>query len=360
MVIENYMNKDYYSTLGVSKTATKDEIKRAYRKLAHEHHPDKKSGNEAKFKEVNEAYQVLGDEQKRSKYDQFGTGFNDNAGGFGGGGFGGGGQGFGDFDFGGFSGFEDIFDVFGGGGKSKTRARRGRDIKLDLGVDLEDSVHGKETEIKFKKLTLCKKCSGRGGFDPESCARCSGTGQVKQTLNTMFGSFAQVVPCSKCHGAGKSFKKTCGDCGGEGRHHETTSFKMKIPKGILEGEIIKFIGDGEAGVNGAQAGDLFIQVGFNPHKYFKNKGADVYYDLTIDMARAALGDKIEIPTLYGEVKLKTDPGIQPGDVIKISGKGLPKRGSWGGHGDMYVKVKVEIPKHLSKKQRELLEEFKDN
>lgn len=354
------MAKNYYDILGVPKSATKDDIKKAYRKLAHQYHPDKQGGDEAKFKEVNEAYQVLSDEQKRSKYDQFGTGFNDNAGGFGGGGpFGG--QGFGDFDFGGFSGgFEDIFDMFGMGGGRKSKARRGQDIKIDFGIDLEDSIDGKETEVNFKKLSFCKKCDGKGGFDPESCARCNGTGQVKQTMNTMFGAFAQVVACPKCHGKGKSFKKTCSDCHGEGRRHEDVSFKIKIPKGILDGEIIKFIGEGEAGINGAPSGDMFVQVHFNPHKNFKHKGVDIYHDLSINMAQAALGDKIEIPTLYGNVNLKLDSGVQPGDVIKISGKGLPKRGSWGGKGDMYVKVKVEVPKHLSKKQRELLEQFKNS
>lgn len=352
------MAKNYYDILGIPKNATKDEIKKAYRKLAHQHHPDKQGGDEAKFKEVNEAYQVLGDDQKRSKYDQFGTGFNDNAGGFGGGGpFGG--QGFGDFDFGGFSGgFEDIFDMFGMGGKGKTRARRGQDIKVDFGIDLEDSVNGGESDVNFRKLSLCKKCDGKGGFDPENCARCSGTGQVKQTMNTMFGAFAQVVACPKCHGKGKSFKRTCNDCHGEGRHQENVSFKIKIPKGILDGEIIKFIGEGEAGTNGAPAGDMFVQIHFNPHKNFKHKGVDIYYDLSIDMIQAALGDKIEIPTLYGDVSLKLDGGTQPGDIIKISGKGLPKRSSWGGKGDMYVKVKVGIPKNLTKKQKELLEEFK--
>lgn len=352
------MAKNYYDILGVPKGASKDEVKKAYRKLAHQHHPDKKGGDEAKFKEVNEAYQVLSDDQKRSRYDQFGTGYNDNAGG--GGGFGGG-QGFGDFDFGGFSGFEDVFEAFGmGGGRGRSKSKRGHDIKVDLGIDLEDSVNGKEDEINFKRVSTCSKCDGKGGFDPESCARCSGTGQIKQTLNTMFGSFAQVVACPKCHGAGKTFKKTCNDCHGEGRHQQSTSFKIKIPKGILDGEIIKFSSEGEAGMNGAPSGDLFIQVRFNPHKHFRHKGVDIYHDLNVDMVQAALGDKVEIPTLHGDVTLKIEPGTQAGDVVRISGKGLPKRGSWGGKGDMFVKIKVEIPKHLSKKQKELLEEFKNS
>lgn len=351
--------KDYYQTLGIPKTATKDEIKRAYRKLAHQYHPDKKGGDEAKFKEVNEAYQILGDDQKRAQYDRFGTGLNDNAGGFGGA------QGFGGFDFnfeGGFGGFEDIISEMFGGGRAgaRTRARRGQDIRVDLFIDLEDSVSGKEAEITFKKLALCENCKGEGGFEPEKCERCHGTGQVKQTFSTMFGQMAQVVACPKCHGQGKAFKKTCSHCHGQGRAQKNTPFKMKIPKGILNGEIIKFTGEGEAGAMGAPAGDLFVQVNFNPHKIFKNKVNDIYCDREIDMVQAALGDKIEMPTLYGDVKLKIDPGTQPDDVIRISGKGLPKRGSWGGHGDMYVKIKIKIPKHLSHKQRELLEEFKKN
>lgn len=360
------MKKDYYETLGISKNATKDEIKRAYHKMAHQHHPDKKGGNEAKFKEANEAYQILGDDQKRAQYDRFGTGFNDNAGGFGNGqGFGSNNQGF-DFNFGGdFGGFEDIFgEMFGGSGKK--RARRGQDIKMDLEIDLEDSVSGKDIEVSFKKLSLCDECKGKGGFDPENCARCGGTGQVRQTFNSVFGMMSQIVSCQKCHGQGKSFKKICSQCHGQGRAKKTVSFKMKIPKGILDGEIIKFSGEGEAGDRGAssgppaEAGDLFVQAHFKSHKNFRHEGANIHYNLIIDMARAALGDKIEIPTLYGDVKLKIDPGVQPDDVIRISGKGLPKRGSWGGHGDMYVKIRVKVPKHLSSKQRELLEEFNKN
>lgn len=353
--------KDYYETLGVPRTATKDEIKRAYHKMAHQHHPDKKGGNEAKFKEANEAYQILGDEQKRAKYDQFGTGYNDNAGGSSSGSGFSGGQGFGGFDFNGFEGFggfEDIFEAFGGGGRSRSRRGRGQDIKIDLEISFEDSVSGKEVEINYKKLSLCDTCGGQGGFDPESCARCNGTGQVKQTFNSILGTMSQVVACPKCHGQGKSFRKVCSSCHGQGRARKTNSFKMKIPKGILDGEMVKFAGEGEAGADGAQAGDLFVEMHFGAHKYFKNEGVNIFYDLIVDMAQAALGDKVEIPTLYGNVNLKIESGTQPGDTIRISGKGLPKRGSWGGHGDMFVKVKVLVPKHLTSKQRELLEEFK--
>lgn len=355
--------KDYYETLGISKSATKDDIKRAYRKLAHQYHPDKQGGNEAKFKEANEAYQILGDEQKKAQYDRFGTGFNDNAGGSGGGrGFGGfsagGDQGF-EFDFGGF---EDIFDIFGGGfgrgAKAKSRSRKGQDIKIDFLINLEDSAFGTETEVNFKKLSSCEKCGGKGGFEADACARCGGSGQVQENFKSIFGTMAQIVVCPKCRGEGKSFKKICSQCEGEGRYRKTVDFKIKIPKGILDGDILRFPGDGQAGQNGAPPGDLLVQINFKPHKYFQNKGVDVYYDTEIDMATAALGDKIEIPTLYGNVKLKIEPGAQPDDIIRISGKGLPKRGSWGGHGDMYVKIKVEVPKHLTSKQRELLEEFK--
>lgn len=347
------MTKDYYGVLGVPKGASKDDIKKAYRKLAHQYHPDKKGGDEAKFKEVNEAYQILGDDQKRAQYDRFGTGFNDNAGGFGGG------QGFEGFDFGGFGGFEDIISEMFGGGRTGAprRARRGQDIKVDLIIDLEDSVSGKEAEIAFKKWATCENCKGEGGFDPEKCERCHGSGQVKQTFSTMFGTMSQTIACPKCQGQGKAFKRVCSHCHGQGRAQKNTPFKIKIPKGILNGEIIKFSGEGEAGIMGAPSGDLFVQMNFKPHKIFKNKGNDVYYDQEINIIEASLGDKIEIPTLYGEVKLKIEPGTQPDDVIRISGKGLPKRGSWGGHGDMYVKIKVKVPKHLSSKQKELLEEF---
>lgn len=354
------MTKDYYGVLGVPKGSSKDDIKKAYRKLAHQYHPDKKGGDEAKFKEVNEAYQILGDDQKRAQYDRFGTGFNDNAGGPGGGqGFGG--QDFEGFDFGGFGGFEDIIsEMFGGGGRggASRRARRGQDIKVDLMIDLEDSVSGKESEITFRKWAVCENCKGEGGFDPEKCERCHGAGQVNQTFSTMFGTMSQAVACPKCHGQGKAFKKTCSHCHGQGRAQKNTPFKMKIPKGILSGEVIKFTGEGEAGMMGAPPGDLFIQINFKPHKIFKNKGNDIFCDREIDMVQAAIGDKIEMPTLYGGVKLKIEPGTQPDDVIRISGKGLPKRGSWGGHGDMYIKIKVAVPKQLTKRQRELLEEFR--
>ena len=348
--------KDYYEILGIPKTSTKEEIKRAYRKMAHQHHPDKKGGNEAKFKEANEAYQILGDEQKRTKYDQFGAGFNDNAGGSGGGGFGG--QDFDSNGFEGFGGFEDIFGEMFGGGGSRKRSRRGQDIKINLEIDLEDSVSGKEEEINFKRLSACGECKGQGGFDPENCARCNGTGQVRQTFNSVFGAMSQVVACQKCQGQGKSFKKTCSHCHGEGRARKVTKFKMKIPKGILDEETIKFVGEGEAGGAGALSGDLFMQVHFKVHKYFKNEGTNIFYDLSVGMIQASLGDKVEIPTLYGDVNLKIDAGTQPGDVIRISGKGLPKRGSWGGHGDMFAKIRVEIPKHLTGKQREFLEDAK--
>ena len=358
--VARVMAKNYYDILGVPKGASKDEIKKAYRKMAHQYHPDKKHGNEAKFKEANEAYQILGDDQKRAQYDRFGTGFNDNSGGSssrggswgGDGGFNG--QG---FDFSGFGGFEDIFGEMFGGGK-RSRSRRGQDIKMDFDIDLEDSVSGKDVEVNFKKVSLCDECKGQGGFDPENCARCGGSGQVNQTFNSVFGTMSQIVSCQKCHGQGKFFKKVCGECHGQGRAKKTTLFKMRIPKGILDGEMIKFSGEGEAGNHGAPAGDLFVQAHFKPHKHFKYEGVNIYYDLTIGLTQAALGDKMEIPTLYGSVKLKIDPGTQPQDIIKISGKGLPKRGSWSGHGDMFVKIKVLVPKHLSHKQRELLEELK--
>lgn len=355
--------KDYYEILGVPKTASFEEIKKAYRKLAHKYHPDKEGGDEEKFKEINQAYSVLSDEKKRRQYDQFGTTFNGSQ----------------DFDFNqqrgwGFN-FEDIFsnfdfeetglgsffdEFFGGGFKQKTRKHRGVDLTMDLEISLEDSVFGTEKEIQLEKFNICKECGGSGaekklGF--EKCFRCHGTGKVDQTIRTFFGTVRKVGICSDCRGKGKIPKALCGNCSGTGRKKELEKIIVKIPKGINENEVIKIENKGEAGEFGAPSGDLYLRIKIKKHPKFERRGDDIYYILPINFVQATLGDKVEIPTLYGNLKLKIPAGIQSEKLLRIKNKGVPHLNRRG-NGDMYVKIKVEIPQKLSAKAKKLLEELK--
>lgn len=360
------MAKDYYSILGVEKGASEEEIKKAYRKLAHQHHPDKQGGDEAKFKEINEAYQVLSDKQKRAQYDQFGSTFD---------GSGAGGAGFGGFDFSGFSngGFNfegdlgDIFgDIFGGagfGGSSKARKQRGEDISVDFEISMEEAFVGIDREIKLYMSVPCSKCGGTGaesGSKVEKCKNCGGTGKVQKQRKTMFGVFMQTEVCQDCQGLGEKFEKACSKCGGDGRLKEEKEIKIKIPAGIAEGQTIRISGQGGAGFRSAgghsSAGDLYVTVHIKKHSFFERKGDDVYYNLSINYSKAALGGSEDIPTLKGKIKLKIPSGIQSGKVIKIKGAGFPHL-QGRGEGDLYVIVNVKVPENLSRAQKKIIEDL---
>jgi len=352
--------EDYYKVLGVSRDATKDEIKKAYRKLAHKHHPDK-GGDEQTFKKISEAYHVLSDDKKRQQYDNFGksgpsTGASS---GPGAGGFGG----FGDFSEADFD-FGDIFEeFFGFGGRSgrRQRKRRGEDIRVRVVIALENVLKGEKKKVKLEKLFSCDSCGGTGdekGAKRETCSTCKGQGKIKKEAGGFLGSFAQIVTCPECEGEGSVSDAKCGKCYGEGRVKRTEDVEFTIPAGIDSGQTLRVEGMGNAGRKGAPAGDLLVEVVVENKTKFKRKGADLYYDAQISYTQAALGDKIEITLLSSKkVKLSIPEGSKPGDVIRMSGKGLPKLSGYG-NGNLYVNLKVDVPKKLSKKQKELLKELK--
>lgn len=362
------MSKDYYEILGVSKTASQDEIKRAYRKLAHEFHPDK-GGDASKFKEVNEAYQVLSDPQKRAQYDRFGATFEQSrtAGGFSG--FEGfrdfstfaeafGQNGNAEFDFGDLG---DIFSqVFGGSRQAgRSRRQRGQDIAVDVEISLEEAAQGVEKDFNLYKGVVCPKCSGSGaepGSAIKDCSRCKGRGQIEETRSAGFFSFSQVRVCPDCKGLGKKPERVCLKCGGDGRVKDYQIISVKIPAGIEDGQIISLRGQGEAGTHGSSPGDLYVTVHIRPSKFFKRQGDDLYYDLEISFTQAALGDKIEVPTLSESVELKIPEGVESGEMIRLKEKGLPHLHGRG-RGDFFVRVKIKTPKRLSRKARQLLEEL---
>lgn len=370
-------NKDYYNILGVSKGASDDEIKKAYRKMAHQHHPDKKGGDEARFKEVNEAYQVLSDKSKRSQYDQFGQTFDQGgrggAGGYGGaqGGFGGfdfsGFQGFGgqkggqdfEFDFGG-GGFEDIFsDIFGGGGRRGSRAKKGRDIQVDVEITFEEMVRGAERTVRLRKTIVCDVCDGTGGepgAKEETCSTCHGAGQVQQRVQSFFGTIAQAVICPTCQGKGKAFSQKCHKCGGDGKVKGEAEIPIDIPAGIQDGQSLSLSGQGEAGAQGGRSGDLIVAVHVIPHKKFKRKGDDILSDENISFAQASLGAKINVETIDGLVVMKVPEGTQSGEIFRIKEKGVPFLQRHG-RGHHLVKIIVSVPKRLSHEQKRLIEEL---
>jgi len=372
------MPEDYYKILGVSKNASPDEIKRAYRRLAQQYHPDK-GGDPAKFKEVNEAYQVLSDPQKRSQYDQFGTTFEQAKAGGGFQGF----EGFRDFSsfadafdfFGGGDqrssrqrgqpaegfGFEDIFEnIFGGGTRARGRRSRGADINIDLEISLEEAYRGVEREINLYKGVICPSCKGSGaesGSKVKACPTCKGHGQVEERTRGGFFSFSQVKICPTCVGAGKKPEKVCPQCGGDGRIKDSKTLKVKIPPGIQNGQIVNLAGQGDAAAMGGSPGDLYIRVHVRPDPRFRREGDDLLYELAISFSQAALGDKIEVPTLSGWLNLKIPEGLESGSTIRLEDKGMPHL-QRRGFGDMRVRVKVKTPKNLSKKAKELLGELK--
>lgn len=357
--------RDYYEVLGVSKTATQDELKKAYRKLARKYHPDLNKDNpEAaeKFKECNEAYSVLSDEQKRAQYDQFGPEAFEN-GGMGGGPGAGGFGGFGGF---GGSGMEDIFDMFFGGqsrgGRSNNAGpQRGADLRYDMEITFEEAAFGVEKEISLKRAERCEHCHGEGaetGSKVETCPECHGSGYVRFTQNTMFGQMVNERPCSRCHGEGKIISNPCKECGGSGTVKKTKKLKVKIPAGVDNGSRLRVGGEGEAGLKGGPSGDLYVYLYVKPHKFFERDGTTVLCEVPINIVQATLGAEIKVPTLDGQVTMKVPEGTQPGKVMRLKGKGIPSlRG--GGRGDQLVRMKVVVPTKLNDKQKDALQKFAD-
>jgi molecular chaperone DnaJ len=365
------MANDYYNTLGVSKSASDDEIKKAYRKLAHKYHPDKQGGDEKKFKEINEAYQVLSDKTKRQQYDQFGKTFDQS--GFSSQGRPGASWDFGDifgdgnFNFGGFSSqngsnsdFEDIFsNIFGGGQRASRRKKRGQDIQVDIEIDFQEMIFGTERKISLRKGVRCDRCDGSGGepgTNKKTCPVCKGSGRIERVTRSFFGSFSHVGVCTECQGAGKIYEKKCSKCGGDGRITQDKTIDVKIPAGISDGQTISIQGEGQAGERGASAGDLYILVHIKPNEKFSRKGLDVISTEYISFSKAALGGEINMETAYGRLVLRIPQGTQSGEIFRIKEKGIPDLNgrSIGNH---LVKIIVKIPKKISREQRSIIEQL---
>lgn len=374
---------DYYEILGVKRDASPEEIKRAFRELAQKYHPDKPGGDAEKFKQINEAYQVLSDPEKRRLYDQYGAAFEQARArgeftGF---------EGFRDWAsyaeamkeaFGDFFrarpesvfseedlGFSDLGDLFseffdfGGATRMRKETRRGRDIEMDLEIDFREAVFGTEKEIKLDKFNQCERCHGSGN-EPGSkfinCSTCGGRGRIVRTQSTFFGRFQSVTVCPDCRGEGKRAEKKCLECGGQGRVKSTSKIKVKIPAGVNDGGIIKLKGYGEAGQKGGLSGDLYLRIKVRPDPEFKREGNNILSEVEISISQAVLGGKVRVKTLDGEVNLKIPAGTKSGQVFRLKGKGVPYLRRWG-RGDQLVTVIIKIPKHLTKRQKELLEEL---
>jgi molecular chaperone DnaJ len=348
--------RDYYEVLGVGKDASKDEMKKAYRKLSKKYHPDinKEADADQKFKEISEAYEVLSDDQKRAQYDRFGH--TDPNQGFGGG-----------ADFGGgFGGFEDIFNTFfGGGGGGRRRdpnaPRQGADLQYTMSLKFEEAVFGKDTEIEIPKEEECETCHGTGakpGTKVDTCSHCKGAGQLNVEQNTPFGRIVNRRVCHYCNGTGKQIKEKCSTCGGAGKVQKRRKINVKIPAGIDDGQQLRVTGQGEPGVNGGPPGDLYVVFHVRSHDFFERNGDDIYCEMPVTFAQAALGDEIEVPTLHGKVKLKVPAGTQTGTRFRMKGKGVPNVRGYG-TGDQHIQVKVVTPTKLTEKQKQLLREFAD-
>lgn len=362
--------RDLYEVLGVSKDASDADIKRAYRKLSKQYHPDinKEAGAEEKFKEIAEAYEILSDSQKRAAYDQYGHASYDPNSGFSGGGFGGF-EGFGGFGGQGFSGsytggFEDIFDSFfgGGGARRGNRAnmpRQGADLQYVMDLTFEEAIFGKEEVIHYHRNAECETCHGSGakpGTDPVTCSKCHGAGVINVERATPFGRMMSQTTCDVCGGTGQEIKEKCVTCHGHKHVEETHKVKVKVPAGVENGNQMPLRGQGEAGENGGPYGDLYVIFRVGKSDTFEREGADIFYELPINFAQAALGDEVDVPTVHGKVKLKVPAGTQSGTVLRLRGKGAPRlRGS--GMGDQHVTVRVVTPKHLTDKQREAMQIF---
>jgi molecular chaperone DnaJ len=348
---------DYYTVLGVERGATDAEIKRAFRKLAQQWHPDVNGDPAAqeRFKEINEAYQVLSDPDRRQRYDMFGRAGV------------GGGSGEGDFGFGGgFGGFSDIFDAFFGGATA-TSARRGRpatgsDLRYDLRISFEEAVTGTDKEIEFRVLSTCETCSGSGarpGTSPITCPQCNGRGEVRSVRQTMLGQMVNVSACPRCRGEGRIIEERCDTCQGEGRIERKKSLRVTIPAGIDEGHQIRLSGEGEVGPRGGPPGSLYVAVHVTPHATLKRDGTELYYDASVSIAQAALGTMLIVPTVEGEEEVEVKAGTQPGTEIRLRGRGVPHLRRSGVRGDLHVLVDVAVPTRLSKRERELLEAYAD-
>jgi len=344
--------RDYYEVLGISKDASAAELKKAYRRVAMKHHPDRNPGDKAaedKFKEASEAYEILSDPQRRAAYDQFGHAGVDQSGGMGGG-----------AGAGGFGNFSDIFgdvfgDIFGGGRAGRGGPSRGSDLRYNLQLSLEEAVRGTSVEIKVPTLVACDTCDGSGakkGSSPKTCTTCGGMGQVRMQQ----GFFSVQQTCPSCQGKGTLITDPCASCGGQGRMEETKKLSVKVPAGVDTGDRIRLSGEGEAGAAGGPAGDLYVEVHVKPHEIFQREGRDLYCEVPVSFIDAALGGELEVPTLDGRVKLKVPPETQTGKLFRLRGKGVtPVRG--GPRGDLMCRVVVETPVNLTNKQKDLLREF---
>lgn len=339
------MTKDYYQVLGVEKGASKDEIKKAFRKKAHQYHPDKEGGDEAKFKEINEAYTILSDDKKRSQYDTYGSADPQQ----GGGGFGGFNAAGMDFDMG------DIFGDFFGGGR--TRVKKGRDISIDLQISFKESVFGADRKIALTKTGACDDCGGDGGAkntEWTSCSKCNGVGKVQETKQSVLGTFNTVRECDACNGKGKTPKDKCKTCGGVGVQRKNDEVTIKIPGGINNGEMIRLTGGGEW-VKDGMPGDLYIRIHVQSDKIFRKEGSNVLMDLKVKLTDALLGATYQVDTLDGKLKVKIPAGIEHGETLKVKGKGVSTQGR---RGDLMIKIKIDIPNKLSRKAKEIVEKLR--
>ena len=359
--------RDFYEVLGIEKSASDDDIKRAYRQAAKKYHPDLHPGDagaEAKFKEVNEAYEVLSDKEKRARYDQFGhAGVDPNFGAGGGGGFGG-------YDFGDFGDLGDLFGSFFGGGfgaqsgRSSNNAnapRRGSDVRQTIVLSFEEAAKGCSKEIEYRRIEQCSECHGSGaraGTTPKTCSACNGTGTVRLQQRTMFGVIQTQKACDTCRGTGRIIEQKCQKCGGAGRVKVPRKRKVDLPAGIDEGQTYTVRGEGSAGVNNGPSGDLYIDIAVRPHHFFERDGYDVHCEVPLTFAQAALGDEIDVMTLDGVQKVRVSAGTQPGDVHTLKGKGIQKLNGRG-KGDQLIHFTLSVPKNLNETQKRLIREMDD-
>lgn len=355
------MAKDYYETLGIDKSASKDDVKKAFRKLAAQYHPDKKTGNEAKFKEISEAYAVLSDDKKRAEYDTYGQAYS---------GAGGGPGGFGGFSWADFAqaaqgqggGFEfdlgDMFEGFFGGGGGRSRQARGRDISIDIELSFDESVFGTTRSVLITKNTTCSTCTGSGakpGSGTTTCDTCNGQGRVREVRQTFMGQVQTVRECSVCNGRGNVPKERCQTCSGQGIVRGQEEINVKIPAGIQHGEMIRMSGRGEA-VQGGTPGDLYIKIHVKKHATIRREGPTLYTDLRIKLTDALLGTRYTVATLDGGIEVTIPAGIKHGELLRIKGKGVPNQGT---RGDFMVKIHIDLPQKLSRKARKLVEELRE-
>lgn len=350
--------RDFYDVLGLARGASKDEIKKSYRKLARQFHPDvnKEAGAEDQFKEIQRAYEILSDEQKRQAYDSYGhAGVENGAGGFGAGGFGN----ISDI-------FEELFNVgFGGSRRRRGGPRRGMDLRADLTIFFEEAVFGVEKEVEIRRPELCSTCRGSGakpGSSPISCTTCNGSGEVRRVQQSILGSFVNVTTCSTCQGSGELIPELCPTCNGQKQVMEVRAIKVQVPPGVDSDTQIRLTGEGGPGQTGGPKGNLFVVINVKKHEFFRRRGEDIYLDLHINVAQAALGDSIEVPTLDGDEPLDIPAGTQPGKVFRLRNKGVPRldrsgRGAPMGRGDQHVIIQVAVPKKLTEEQETLFLEL---